>query len=101
MKRFWFLFIPGVFVGFLIFWSGSVAVHKTSTDEYCNSCHTIHPHATTSWKKSVHYETKSGNHTGCVECHLPPKGEGYLIAKVKQDPVIYGENGPKIQNHST
>lgn len=81
MKKFWIWFIPGVVVGFLLFVSGSVAVKRTSTDAFCASCHNIHPHATTSWKRSVHYDTKSGNHTGCVECHLPPKGQGYLWAK--------------------
>ena len=39
--------------------------------------------ADASWKKSVHYDTKSGMHIGCVECHLPPKGENYLLEKGK------------------
>ena len=37
--------------------------------------------ADASWKKSVHYETQSGYRVACVECHLPPKGDGYLWAK--------------------
>ena len=45
------------------------------------SCH-IHPMADAAWKKSVHYDTRSGVRTGCVDCHLPPKGENYLWAKV-------------------
>ncbi|HJZ41737.1 MAG TPA: SUMF1/EgtB/PvdO family nonheme iron enzyme [Bacteroidales bacterium] len=81
MKKFWIWFLPGVLAGIIIIGAGSVAVNKTSTDEYCNSCHEIHPHSTTSWKQSVHYVTKSGTHTGCVACHLPPHGEGYLMAK--------------------
>ena len=81
MKKFWIWFLPGVLAGILIIGAGSVAVNKTSTDEYCNSCHEIHPHSTISWKQSVHYVTKSGTRTGCVECHLPPHGEGYLMAK--------------------
>ncbi len=39
--------------------------------------------ADASWKKSVHYETRSGYRVGCVECHLPPEGHGYLFAKAK------------------
>lgn len=83
MKKKWVWFIPGVLTGILIIGSGSVLVHRTSTNEFCASCHTIHPHATTSWKQSVHYITGSGIHTDCVDCHLPPKGEGYLVEKVK------------------
>ena len=32
-----------------------VMVQRTSTNDYCASCHSIHPQATTSWKQSVHY----------------------------------------------
>ena len=39
--------------------------------------------ADASWKKSVHYDTRSGYRIACVDCHLPPKGEGYLWAKGK------------------
>lgn len=81
-KRFWILFVPGLVLGILIMWGGGKAVEATSTDKFCNSCH-IHPQAWSSWKKSVHYDTRSGIHVHCVECHLPPKGEGYLVEKVK------------------
>ena len=39
--------------------------------------------ADASWKKSVHYDTRSGYRIACVDCHLPPKGKGYLWAKGK------------------
>jgi len=73
--------IGGVVLGVLIIISFNKAVDITSTDEFCNTCH-VHPHSTTSWKQSSHYVTASGNITHCVECHLPPKGEGYLGAKI-------------------
>ena len=80
MKRFFLWFIPGVIAGAFIILSGSKAVSVTSGNDYCISCH-IHPGADASWKKSVHYQTKSGIKVACVECHLPPKGDGYLMAK--------------------
>lgn len=47
------------------------------------SCH-AHPHADNSWKKSTHYLTHTaGMRVECVECHLPPKGEGYWPQKIK------------------
>jgi len=80
MKRFVLWFIPGLIVGIaLILVSGKV-LHNTSTNNYCISCH-IHPIADASWKKSVHYDTRSGYRIGCSDCHLPPKGDGYLWAK--------------------
>ncbi len=83
MKKFWVWFLPGIFVGIVIFGTGSVMVRRTSSNEYCNSCHDIHPQATISWKQSVHYVTESGTHTDCVDCHLPPHGQGYLPAKIR------------------
>jgi formylglycine-generating enzyme len=80
MKQFLLWFFPGLIVGVLLVLGGSKALHMTSTNDYCISCH-IHPAADLSWKKSVHYETRSGYRIACVDCHLPPKGEGYLWAK--------------------
>jgi formylglycine-generating enzyme len=80
MKKFiWFL--PGLILGAVLILGGSKVITLTSTNEYCVSCH-IHPVADASWKKSVHYETQSGYRVACVECHLPPKGPGYLSAKI-------------------
>lgn len=73
--------ITGVVLGVFILLGFNKVVEVTSTDEFCNACHS-HPHATTTWKQGVHYNTASGTIVHCVECHLPPKGEGYLPAKV-------------------
>lgn len=80
MKKFIFWFIPGFIIGVFLILGGGKALDMTSTNTYCVSCH-IHPMADASWKKSVHYDTRSGYRTACIECHLPPKGDGYLWAK--------------------
>jgi sulfatase modifying factor 1 len=82
MKRFLIWFTPGLIVGILLMLGGGKAIDKTSTNNYCVSCH-IHPAADASWKRSVHYDTQSGYRVACVECHLPPKGHGYLWQKGK------------------
>lgn len=61
------------------------SLNKTSTSEYCMSCH-YHEQADADWKKSNHYLNKSGVVTDCDECHLPPKKDGWLkywMAKAK------------------
>ncbi len=80
MKKFLIWFSPGLILGIVLVLGSGVLIEKTSTNEFCMSCH-IHPGADNSWKKSVHYITKSGYRVGCAECHLPPKGEGFLWAK--------------------
>jgi formylglycine-generating enzyme required for sulfatase activity/nitrate/TMAO reductase-like tetraheme cytochrome c subunit len=80
MKKFLLWFLPGLILGVVLILGGGKALDATSSNEYCMSCH-IHPLADAAWKKSVHYDTKSGSRIACVECHLPPKGENYLWAK--------------------
>jgi sulfatase modifying factor 1 len=53
----------------------------TSSDDFCASCH-IHPQSTTTWKQSVHHDTRSGVVVHCVECHLPPGGVPYVSSKI-------------------
>lgn len=75
-----------LFVGFAIGLLFTIYTNKlleyTSTNESCEVCH-VHPHVFDSWKLSVHYDTESGVRTKCVECHLPPKGQGYLPEKIE------------------
>jgi len=75
-----------VFIGFVFGVIATIYSHKaieaTSTNEFCEICH-VHPHVFDSWKLSTHYDTRSGIQVGCVECHLPPKGEGYLKEKIR------------------
>ncbi len=78
--RRWTLFV-GAIIGALLIIGFNSAVSYTSSDEFCNKCH-FHPHSTETWKQSVHYSTSSGTIVHCVECHLPPKGEGYLPSKI-------------------
>ncbi len=75
------LFI-GFALGLLVLIGFNRSVEYTSTNEFCESCH-VHPHVTESWKLSTHYDNKSGIQVGCVDCHLPPKGEGYLVEKAR------------------
>jgi len=53
----------------------------TSSNAYCNSCH-VHNHAHVSWMESVHYSNCEGVEVACVDCHLPPKGQGFYKAKL-------------------
>lgn len=85
----WF-FIFGLAASAIIIYAGHEAVVYTSTDKYCMSCH-VHPTQEKNWKLSTHYNNKSGAITHCVECHLAPKGDGYLFTKVKHGAKdVYG-----------
>lgn len=75
--------LMGIATGAAIILGANKALVVTSTDEFCQSCH-IHTHADEAWTKSPHYHNASGVRTGCVDCHLPPKGNlKHLSAKIR------------------
>lgn len=81
-KRFFLIFALSFVIGIVLTLLTGKAVEYTSTDEFCASCH-VHPHVFDSWKLSTHHDNKSGIKVHCVECHLPPKGQGYMKEKIR------------------
>jgi len=72
----------GIVCGALLIVAVNYGVHKTSSDEYCMSCH-YHKDHDKAWKQSVHHLNASGTKVGCTDCHLPMEGTfGYYTAKV-------------------
>ena len=80
-KRLLLILFAGFVLGLLFAIYFNKLMDYTSTNESCAICH-VHPHVFDSWKLSSHYDTPSGVRTDCVECHLPPKGQGYLREKI-------------------
>ncbi len=76
------LILTSFVLGILFAVFSGKGIHATSSSGFCEICH-VHPHVFSSWKLSSHYVTKSGVRVECVECHLPPEGEGYLREKVR------------------
>lgn len=74
--------VAGAFLATGVLYFGFAEVKRTSTNEYCESCH-VHPHSTETWKQGPHYRTASGVVVNCVECHLPPEGVDHLVEKAK------------------
>ena len=82
-NRYFLVLLAGLMLGVILMILFNSAMEKTSTNEYCMSCH-VHPDADAAWKMSSHYNNGSGVKTDCAACHLPPKGsKGYYVAKAK------------------
>ncbi len=76
-RKNWALITLGAVMLYIVFIAMNLAVEKTSSDEFCMSCH-VHSHADNAWKLSTHFDNSSGVIVHCIECHLPPKGEGHI-----------------------
>lgn len=76
------LLLSGLIIGIILHYLFNVTMERTSTDKFCAVCH-VHPHVFDSRIKSSHFDNPSGVQVHCVECHLPPKGQGYLKEKIR------------------
>ncbi|POT57666.1 cytochrome C [Citrobacter amalonaticus] len=69
-------------VGALVVFAAQWTLHKTSSTEFCLSCHTMQaPYE--EYLGSRHFQNQKGIRAECADCHIPEGGMGYLVAKIK------------------
>jgi len=76
-KPFWkrvikpaFLIAVGIFIAFPLFSITYYTMVRTSTPEFCATCHEIQ-FAYNTWKTSTHVNNAQGFVADCMDCHLP------------------------------
>jgi cytochrome c nitrite reductase small subunit len=70
------LIVAGVVLGFPLFSMTYFTMVRTSTPEFCSSCHEIEP-AYNDWKTSSHASNEKGFVADCMDCHLPAPHDTY------------------------
>ena len=61
----------GVIISFPLFSISYYTMVRTSTPQFCGSCHEIKP-AVVAWRSSTHTNNAAGVVVDCMDCHLPP-----------------------------
>lgn len=62
--------VLGIVLGFPVFSMAYYTMVRTSTPEFCASCHEIQA-AYMAWKTSTHVNNPQGFVADCMDCHLP------------------------------
>jgi cytochrome c-type protein NapC/trimethylamine-N-oxide reductase cytochrome c-type subunit TorC len=70
------LIAAGIVVGFPVFSLGYYTMVRTSTPQFCSSCHEIE-YAYDTWKTSSHANNPQGFVADCMDCHLPAPEDTY------------------------
>jgi cytochrome c-type protein NapC/trimethylamine-N-oxide reductase cytochrome c-type subunit TorC len=72
----------GILVSFPLFSISYYSMVRTSTPEFCATCHEIKP-AVRAWQASTHANNAVGFVADCMDCHLPAPQDTYdfLFAK--------------------
>jgi cytochrome c-type protein NapC/trimethylamine-N-oxide reductase cytochrome c-type subunit TorC len=60
----------GILIAFPLFSMSYYTMVRTSTPEFCGSCHEIKP-AVRAWRESTHVNNAVGVVADCMDCHLP------------------------------
>lgn len=60
----------GIVIAFPLFSMTYYTMVRTSTPEFCASCHEIQP-AVRAWRSSTHVNNPQGFVADCMDCHLP------------------------------
>lgn len=64
------LVLCGILLAFPLFSMTYYTMVRTSTPEFCATCHEIRP-AVMAWKSSTHVNNGQGFVADCMDCHLP------------------------------
>lgn len=84
-------------VGVVALWGTQWVMHKTSTTEFCVSCHSMsYPKA--EWEGSSHFANTKGVRAQCSDCHIPKEGWHYVKAKFIALKDLWYEAQGKIEN---
>ena len=79
----------GVVLGIGSMLTFDAAMHVTSTDTFCVSCHEMQiPNQ--ALQKTSHFSNRSGVVAGCSDCHLPHPFVPKMIRKVEAAREVYG-----------
>lgn len=70
------LVLAGVAISFPLFSMSYYTMVRTSTPEFCASCHEIKP-AVRAWRSSTHANNSAGIVVDCMDCHLPAPQDTY------------------------
>jgi cytochrome c-type protein NapC/trimethylamine-N-oxide reductase cytochrome c-type subunit TorC len=62
--------VLGILIAFPLFSMSYFTMVRTSTPDFCASCHEIKP-AVVAWRSSTHANNASGVVVDCMDCHLP------------------------------
>lgn len=83
------VFVVGGIAG-IIFWGGfNTFMEYTNTLGFCVSCHEMDQLVYQEYKKTVHYNNRTGVRVICSDCHVPRDWTAKLVRKIKASNELY------------
>lgn len=76
--------IPAVFLAGVVFWGGfNWSLELTNTESFCISCHVMEKYVFEEYKRTIHYNNRTGVRASCPDCHVPREWVHKVARKVR------------------
>ncbi len=80
------------FVAGILFWGGfHTVVEATNTEKFCIGCHEMRDNVYAEYKKTSHFNNRSGVRAVCSDCHVPKEWGPKMIRKIQATREVYGK----------
>ena len=85
------LLVVGFATG-IVFWGGfNTVVEATNTEAFCIGCHEMRNNVYEEYKKTIHYNNRTGVRAVCSDCHVPKEWGAKMMRKVQASRELYGK----------
>lgn len=79
-----------LFVTGIVFWGGfNTAMEATNTLGFCISCHEMEDTVYQEYRKTVHFQNRTGVRATCSDCHVPDPWIHKVIRKIEASRELY------------
>ena len=80
------------FIAGIIFWGGfNTAMEATNKLEFCISCHEMRDNVYQEYKKTIHYQNRTGVRAICSDCHVPKDWGHKMLRKIQASNEVWGK----------
>ncbi len=82
--------LTGVFLAGTIFWGAfNWSLELTNTESFCISCHVMRDYVYAEYRKTIHYNNRTGVRATCPDCHVPKEWIHKVVRKVRATNELY------------
>jgi cytochrome c-type protein NapC len=75
----------------VLFWGGfNWGMELTNTEGFCVSCHAMKAGPYAEYRRTVHYENRTGVRATCPDCHVPRQWVHKLARKIRASGELWG-----------
>ncbi|MEZ5615535.1 MAG: NapC/NirT family cytochrome c [Rhodocyclaceae bacterium] len=84
--------VGGGFIAGIVFWGGfHTVVEATNTEAFCIGCHEMRNNVYEEYKKTIHYNNRTGVRAVCSDCHVPKEWGPKMLRKIQASRELYGK----------